>query len=132
MALQQRSSSNPPPGVETWIGTQGWIKMFDEKIKLAFDEEIKLAKEKIEKTTAALESAKSELQVLNEQKAFAEFGVKLGSLIFDKRSKTKFVVTDIDTKFSRPWLSGRKIKKDGTPSKAITWIGVNWELVEKE
>jgi len=95
-----------------------------------FDEKIKLAKEKISKTFAALEVAESELQFLNEQKAFAEFGVKLGSFIKDKRSGGVFIVTDIDTKFARPWLSGHKVKKDGKPSKAITWIGDDWELVE--
>ena len=108
--------------------------MFDEKMKRSFDEEIKLVEEKISKTIDALVGAKAELQFLNEQKVEAEFGVKLGSLVFNKRAGAKFIVTNIDAKFARqrPWLSGNKIKKDGTPSKAINWIGDDWELVEKE
>jgi hypothetical protein len=56
-----------------------------------------------------------------------EWGVYPGVRVSD--GKNDFIITRTDEGFSRPYVYGNKIKKDGTPSKAEQWVS-NWQIVE--
>lgn len=88
--------------------------------------EIEVWESDLKKSFLALEREKKEL---SDQLVRFKYGVKIGTKVKDRRGRI-FVVCSISGHgYIVPWLEGNMIKKDGSPSKRVTCLYGNWEVV---
>lgn len=56
------------------------------------------------------------------------YGIKVGSIVITKGEEYR--ITEIDTHWDPPWVSGNPKKKDGTWSKAVRNIYGDWKVID--
>ena len=74
------------------------------------------------------------LQVLEEQRAERDYGVKRGTVVMSTKMKQLFKVTSVDAidPMEKPWLDGMLRAGDGTWADKIIPFGPFWELEKKD
>ena len=88
--------------------------------------ELKLQEEEL---SSKLNEVRREITKEKLRLAEQEFGVRIGSVVKDKKG-IEYKVTCVKTNFSgKPWLEGNPKKKDGTFGIAHRNIYGNWTLI---
>ena len=96
------------------------------------EQEIKEAEAAVEAATEAASQAHGRLNNLYIRRSTEKYGIEIGMKVREKRKERVVLVTSIrpDSYSShKPWLYGKKIKKDGTPGDQIVTVFGDWEIV---
>jgi hypothetical protein len=79
-----------------------------------------------------LESVRAQIEQIRLDKIRQQCGVYLGCKVISKGQL--YLVSEIEDYFNdkkKGWVSGRRFKKDGTPSLSKSCLYSDWELVEE-
>lgn len=82
----------------------------------------------LEATVARLENELRLARQAIEVARLAECGIKIGDIVTGKGGK-KFRVTEIDTKWSPPWLRGNPQRADGSFGTGVRNLFADWTRI---
>lgn len=97
---------------------------------MTINEQIKAAQAEVERCERALSESRAALDALYVQRSSQKFGIAPGMYVTARGDV--FIVDTIQPRSwgDKPWLDGRKIKKDGTPGGQRRTIFGDWTICD--